>query len=626
MATKKSAAERLQGRFEHVQLKAITREARVRSHRNEQAFADLCESVKKNGILQPILLCERAQDLILIAGEGRLLASEACGLQTIPAYIVPGVDNDTILDYELEENLCREDLDPIDEGRALIHYRKARTGATLDDMSKRLGKSPRYITQRMALGGNLRPEFQELVTAGTLSIAKALMLAALPEGDQGKFSHTAPKLDKWERERRLERLEEDRAAAFRNRLERDLHRTAQAPWRKLKKPLVLDGRELRGCDGCPDRTDTEGYLFPVDKKADARCLNGGCWGEHLSALKQALLAPYVKRGDRILTEAEQKKVIRSYYGARPSNDALVEVTRRELNSWGAFNEKKYDKHCAACNKRAYYADDDADICTICTDPACYNKLAGNGAAAGKSKPGKSKPGKSDAGRMGNEDLVRVGAPFAVAAWALAKARTHKGAIKKDAGELAVVLTVLNDVFGGTQEEHAAGNWILQQCHCINDLGDNLHLLHHNELRKVTAKNLHDAVLALAWYQRLGRTFGRPENLLLEVGRRDVLPVARKLFAPSNEYFVKALRKVGMQRLGRHFGLAGMNGRARDIADTLIEAEIGPGFKLPAVLEKCFLVGDLKAPGLPDYKPVAASRAAVKKVIRKAKKRKAKKTG
>ena len=86
---------------------------------DEGALAQLAESIREHGVLQPILVRgERDGRFELIAGERRLRASQLAGLKTIPA-IVREIDNRTSAEWALLENLQREDLNPVEKARGL---------------------------------------------------------------------------------------------------------------------------------------------------------------------------------------------------------------------------------------------------------------------------------------------------------------------------------------------------------------------------------------------------------------------------------------------------------------------------------------------------------------------------
>ena len=88
---------------------------------DEQKITELSQSIKKHGILSPILVRETgAGGYELIAGERRFRAAKKAGLQTAPC-MVDAAEDQLSLELALIENLQREDLNPIEEALSLIH-------------------------------------------------------------------------------------------------------------------------------------------------------------------------------------------------------------------------------------------------------------------------------------------------------------------------------------------------------------------------------------------------------------------------------------------------------------------------------------------------------------------------
>lgn len=88
-----------------------------REHFDEEELADLAESIKGAGVLQPILVRRSGEGYELIAGERRWRAARQAGLETIPA-ILQQVGQERSLELALIENIQRQQLNPIEEARA----------------------------------------------------------------------------------------------------------------------------------------------------------------------------------------------------------------------------------------------------------------------------------------------------------------------------------------------------------------------------------------------------------------------------------------------------------------------------------------------------------------------------
>lgn len=88
-----------------------------RKYFNETAIKELSESIKKHGLLQPIIVVAKDNDYMLLAGERRYRATKEAGLNTIRA-IVADIESENLRELALIENIQREDLNPIELGIA----------------------------------------------------------------------------------------------------------------------------------------------------------------------------------------------------------------------------------------------------------------------------------------------------------------------------------------------------------------------------------------------------------------------------------------------------------------------------------------------------------------------------
>ena len=116
---------------------------------NPDDLASLRASIAAHGVLQPILVSETAAGYQLVAGERRLRAAQAAGLDRIPAVIRQLVDRDQ-LELALVENLQRADLDPIEAAEA---YRQLinRFGLSQDDVATRVGRARSTVANTLRL-------------------------------------------------------------------------------------------------------------------------------------------------------------------------------------------------------------------------------------------------------------------------------------------------------------------------------------------------------------------------------------------------------------------------------------------------------------------------------------------
>ena len=155
-----------------------------REHFDEQALAELAESIGIVGLLQPVVV-RRApsggeHEYELIMGERRWRASKMAGLETIPA-IVRDTGDDDLLRDALMENLHRQQLNPLEEAAAYQQLLQD-FGATHEQLAARIGRSRPHITNTLRLL-NLPPAVQRRVAAGVLSAGHARALLSLDSAE-----------------------------------------------------------------------------------------------------------------------------------------------------------------------------------------------------------------------------------------------------------------------------------------------------------------------------------------------------------------------------------------------------------------------------------------------------------
>lgn len=146
---------------------------------SEQKLEDLKESIKQYGIIQPLIVSRRNDQYELIAGERRLRASKAIGLDKVPV-IIRNVDELEKLELALIENIQREDLNPIETALA---YRKLvdEFNISQEDMSKRVGKPRSSVTNTLRLL-SLPEEIQQALIDGKITEGHAKIILGL-EGE-----------------------------------------------------------------------------------------------------------------------------------------------------------------------------------------------------------------------------------------------------------------------------------------------------------------------------------------------------------------------------------------------------------------------------------------------------------
>lgn len=152
-----------------------------RTHFNESELAELAESIRENGVLQPLLVRKHGAGYEIIAGERRYQASKLAGLDEVPV-IVKEVDDQKMLELALIENLQRSDLNPIEEAKGYKQLIK-KSGMTQEALSKAVSKSRSSITNSLRLL-DLPEEVQNYLFEGKLTAGHARAILAVPFDEQ----------------------------------------------------------------------------------------------------------------------------------------------------------------------------------------------------------------------------------------------------------------------------------------------------------------------------------------------------------------------------------------------------------------------------------------------------------
>lgn len=138
---------------------------------------ELAESIKKHGVLSPILVREVGLDKFeVIAGERRVRASKIAGLKTIPSLVNQKEDQEA-LEAALIENLQREDLNPVEEARGYDRL-KREFELTQDEIAKATGKARSTIANSMRIL-SLSPKILDMISQGALEKGHAKILSGL---------------------------------------------------------------------------------------------------------------------------------------------------------------------------------------------------------------------------------------------------------------------------------------------------------------------------------------------------------------------------------------------------------------------------------------------------------------
>src|SRR6266571_2908719 len=138
----------------------------------------LVDSIRENGIVQPVIVRQEADGYRLIAGERRWRAAQIAGIERIPA-IVKKVADDRLLEIALIENIQRKELNPIEEAKAyevLLNDMKLSHA----EVAKRVGMDRSSISNSLRLL-RLPESVQDLLREGSISVGHAKVIMAIPD-------------------------------------------------------------------------------------------------------------------------------------------------------------------------------------------------------------------------------------------------------------------------------------------------------------------------------------------------------------------------------------------------------------------------------------------------------------
>jgi ParB/RepB/Spo0J family partition protein len=284
-------------------------------------IAEMAESIRRHGILQPILVRpwnglahpwphEQIIDLDhprfeIIAGERRWRAAQVAELALVPVLIRHLSDQETV-EFQIIENLHREDLHPLEEaeGYELLMQRHAYSAEELAD---KIGKSKAYVYARLKLTA-LVPAAREAFRAGKLGASTALLVARIP-GAALQEKYLADITSGWQGPMSY-RMAAERAQNH------YMLRLAAAPF----DVNALDLADAGPCGTCPKRSGNQPELFADVASADV-CTDPDCFGAKRAAWVDRQRAEAEANGKTIITGPAAEKIIPRYYALGETDSA-----------------------------------------------------------------------------------------------------------------------------------------------------------------------------------------------------------------------------------------------------------------------------------------------------------------
>jgi len=153
--------------------------SQLRKNFNQDLLNELSESIKEQGIIQPILVRKKSEDKYeIVAGERRWRAAQLAKIHEVPVIIL-NIDDKKSLEFAILENIQRSDLNGIEEALGYDNLVR-KFGYSQETLSKILGKSRSHVTNTLRLAG-LPEEIKKMISDGLLTAGHARCLVNVPD-------------------------------------------------------------------------------------------------------------------------------------------------------------------------------------------------------------------------------------------------------------------------------------------------------------------------------------------------------------------------------------------------------------------------------------------------------------
>lgn len=156
-------------------------EGQPRKNFDQEELKDLASSIKKYGIIQPLLLKKKDEKYEIVAGERRFRAAKLAGLERVSA-IVKDISDDESSRIAIVENIQRKDLNPVEEAMSYKHLLDSQE-LTQKELADEIGKSRQYVGNTIRLL-NLDPRVLKLLEEEKISTSHGKKLLSIKDGDK----------------------------------------------------------------------------------------------------------------------------------------------------------------------------------------------------------------------------------------------------------------------------------------------------------------------------------------------------------------------------------------------------------------------------------------------------------
>ncbi|HMO81183.1 MAG TPA: ParB/RepB/Spo0J family partition protein [Pyrinomonadaceae bacterium] len=244
---------------------------------NEQTIESLADSLRTQGVLEPLIVRENGKKYEIVCGERRYRAAEVAKVTELPC-LVRELSDEEVLDIQIHENLHREDVHPMDEAYG-YQFLKERLSCDVRELALRVGKSEGYVLNRLKLNLLIR-EAQKDIDDAHLPLTYALEIAKYtPEIQKYIYSEVYKKEGKYQKDNYVYIPIKGQTVPWKSFIEwintNIHHLLSKAPFDTKAVNLRPDGL---ACVNCPERTGAAVSLFEPNQigKKDA-CLNPACY-------------------------------------------------------------------------------------------------------------------------------------------------------------------------------------------------------------------------------------------------------------------------------------------------------------------------------------------------------------
>ncbi len=342
---------------------AVVAGANARTDFAEAPLLQLAGSIKRDGLLQPVVINKTPAGLELIAGERRLRAAREAGESHVEARVYDGLDAATAARMRLSENLNRRDLNHVETARALRALADA--GMTVAEIAAEVRKSDDYVRKHLDLT-RLAPEVADLLADGRLPVKHAELICRVGDpARQRELAEDATRLS-WDAKKKAWRgVKRDWMGRTNRRTDEpalddgdfvlpmeDLRDRVEAVMLSLSKHGWPKGEPYAGrraCEGCPDNTATyadQPTLFaglaPRGSAKRGHCTNEACYRAKEKAWEK------VKAKRKAAAEAKQAERIKK---ARKAGLDVCAACGKVADADESFDDSKDRKLCPQCLKR-----------------------------------------------------------------------------------------------------------------------------------------------------------------------------------------------------------------------------------------------------------------------------------